>query len=177
MFPLPIIQVAASNEEVLSGDMVQLNVTGNFLIDYFWTSAAVLSEVNIQNPTGTFYQSAWASVMATDSNNCSAIDSVFIAVRDCEGTIWVPNAFTPNGDGINDIVNVFGDCVRLHRFMIFNRWGEKMWDTTDIEQGWDGYFKGVLQPVGVYVYWVSYSSSNPHRRVAKELKGSITLIR
>jgi gliding motility-associated-like protein len=58
--------------------------------------------------------------------------------------------------------------------MIFNRWGEKVWETNNIEQEWNGYYKSVLQPTGVYVYWLSYSLADEKVR---ELKGSITLIR
>ncbi len=72
---------------------------------------------------------------------------------------------------------IYGNCIKLNRFYIFNRWGEKMWDSADMSEGWNGYYKGILQPMGVYVYLVNYSSTDINNGVGKELKGSVTLIR
>ncbi len=171
-FAKPIIQISASNEVVEKGDTIQLNMSNDF--SYQWTSSGILSNPLIQNPTAIISESSWVMVHATDANNCKAFDSLFITVKDCEGTIYVPNAFTPNGDESNDGYRIFGKCIKLNRFMIFNRWGEKVWETNNIEQEWNGYYKSVLQPTGVYVYWLSYSLGDEKVR---ELKGSITLIR
>ena len=142
-----------------------------------WTSTAELNNAYIQNPLAVVYQSAWIAVLANDTNHCSAADSVFIRIKDCDETIYVPNAFTPNGDGVNDVLYVYGNCLEINQFRVFNRWGEKVWDTVNMDQGWDGYYKGVLQSVGVYVYLVRYSSNSTNRGIARELKGSVTLIR
>jgi gliding motility-associated-like protein len=173
-FALPVIQVTASETTTDIGNEVQLNVAGSKTYSYLWTSSATLSNVTIQNPTAIISESSWVIVQATDANNCKAFDSLFITVKDCEGTIYVPNAFTPNGDERNDGYRIFGKCIKLNRLMIFNRWGEKVWETNNIEQEWNGYYKSVLQPTGVYVYWLSYSLGDEKVR---ELKGSITLIR
>jgi gliding motility-associated-like protein len=171
-FAKPIIQISASNEVVEKGDTIQLNVSNGF--SYQWTSSGILSNPLIQNPTDIISESSWVMVQTTDANNCKAFDSLFVTVKDCEGTIYVPNAFTPNGDERNDGYRIFGKCIKLNRLMIFNRWGEKVWETNNIEQEWNGYYKSVLQPTGVYVYWLSYSLGDEKVR---ELKGSITLIR
>ena len=98
-------------------------------------------------------------------------------MKDCQPAIYIPDAFTPNGDGINDYYQVFGRCARLVRINIFNRWGEKVWDADNINDKWDGKYKGESQPVGVYVYWLIYVSDSPNGGEGKEKMGSITLIR
>ncbi|UAY50815.1 sugar-binding protein [Ferruginibacter albus] len=67
---------------------------------------------------------------------------------------WVPNSFTPNDDGMNDYFSVYGTTVKKGLLRIYNQWGQLIYETTDIKRGWDGKFKGVPQPVGVYAYVV-----------------------
>lgn len=173
-FPKPTVQITASETEVDAGDTVQLNATENSSYNYLWTSIAVFNNSSIQNPVATIVQPSWVFVLVSDTNNCTASDSIFITLKECAENIYVPNAFTPNSDGANDVFYVYGNCIRLNHFYVFNRWGEKMWDTSDILEGWNGYYKGVMQPMGVYVYLVNYSAINGKGRT---LKGSVTLIR
>jgi gliding motility-associated-like protein len=88
--------------------------------------------------------------------------------------VGVPNAFSPNGDGINDVVKVEGKGIVKLIFRIFNRWGEKVFETTDKNIGWDGYYKGVLQEMEVYTYSVQAELINGD---IIPLKGNITLLR
>jgi gliding motility-associated-like protein len=173
-FPKPTVQISASETEVDGGDTVQLNATSGQLLNYLWTSIAALNNNSIQNPIATIVQPSWIIVQLSDSNNCTASDSIFITLKECAENIYVPNAFTPNSDGANDVFYVYGNCIQLNHFYVFNRWGEKMWDTSDILEGWNGYYKDVMQPMGVYVYLVDYSAINGKGRT---LKGSVTLIR
>lgn len=69
-----------------------------------------------------------------------------------EPNLFYPTAFTPNNDGLNDIFNVFGQFITAYEMRIFNRWGELMYTTDDLEKGWDGHFKGTLMPEGTYVF-------------------------
>jgi gliding motility-associated-like protein len=89
--------------------------------------------------------------------------------------IYIPNAFSPNGNGNNDLFQVFGKNISLVRLQIYNRWGEKVFDTPDINEGWDGSFKGSPQPAGVYVYQLTYFSGI--ETIAKSAKGSVTIVR
>ncbi|HWB63317.1 MAG TPA: PKD domain-containing protein, partial [Chitinophagales bacterium] len=88
--------------------------------------------------------------------------------------IGVPNAFTPNGDGVNDVVKVEGSGIVAITFRIFNRWGEKVFETHDKNVGWDGTYKGVLQEVEVYTYTVEATMVNGQ---VIPLKGNITLLK
>jgi gliding motility-associated-like protein len=66
--------------------------------------------------------------------------------------IFIPNSFTPNGDGTNDEFKVYGNDIKSIRFMVFNQWGQKLFETGNIDTGWDGKYGGKMQPSGVYVY-------------------------
>ena len=88
--------------------------------------------------------------------------------------IFVPNAFTPNKDGKNDVVFVRGQSISKLRFQVYSQWGAQLFYSTAIDNGWDGSFRGISQPVGVYVYTLQ-ATTNDGREINK--KGTITLIR
>jgi gliding motility-associated-like protein len=74
--------------------------------------------------------------------------------------IFIPNAFTPNGDGNNDILYVYGNTIQKLTFSVYDQWGEQQFRTTNKAAGWDGTYKGHAQPVGVYVYYVEVTLDN-----------------
>ena len=86
----------------------------------------------------------------------------------------VPNAFTPNGDGINDQVTVKGYGIAKLNWQIYNRWGTLVYQSSNLKTGWDGRYKGVLQPQEVYTYIldVQFSDGTKYQK-----KGDITLLR
>ena len=174
-FPKPSFVIEANAMEVEQGDTVQLNAVSNQPLTYFWTSIFSLNNNLIAQPVATIRNPGWLIAQATDSNNCRATDSIFIAVKDCAGNIFVPNAFTPNGDGNNDEFMVYGTCILFQRLMVFNRWGEKVFDSANINRGWNGYYKGELQMPGVFVYVVTFSGA--HSGQTEMRKGSVALIR
>ncbi|MCW3127379.1 MAG: hypothetical protein JWO03_3037 [Bacteroidetes bacterium] len=177
IWPLPSIQIYASDTIITQGDTIQLGANGDPNYHYAWSSDAALSNTHGQNLQAIVQQSAWAVVQASDSNNCVISDSVYIRIDDCNGVIFVPNAFTPNGDGKNDTYQIVGRCITLHEMKIFNRWGEKVWETDDINAAWDGTYRGMMQPTEVYVYILTYSTGSKSSGAAKHLQGSIALIR
>jgi gliding motility-associated-like protein len=88
--------------------------------------------------------------------------------------IFVPNTFTPNGNGQNDVFRVYSNVMKSVRWMVFNQWGEKVFETTEIQGTWDGNYKGKPQPVGVYVYVVA---ANLVDGTKVTQKGSFNLVR
>ena len=88
--------------------------------------------------------------------------------------IFVPNAFTPNGDGNNDVLYVYGNTIQKLSFSVYDQWGEQQFRSINLKSGWDGTYKGHAQPVGVYVYYVE-ATLNSGQVVKK--KGTVTLIR
>ncbi|RYE06939.1 MAG: T9SS type B sorting domain-containing protein, partial [Sphingobacteriales bacterium] len=88
--------------------------------------------------------------------------------------VYIPNAFSPNGDGKNDVFEVYGVTVSNYRMEVYNQWGQMIYRSDNALKGWDGTYKGVLQPSGVYVYKINVVSQNG-KEVLK--KGTITLVR
>ena len=88
--------------------------------------------------------------------------------------IYVPNAFTPNGDGINNVVHVHSQSIANLKFYIYDRWGEVLFTSTSIQNGWNGTYKSKIKPVGVYIYYLQVKM-NDGTIVNK--KGTITLLK
>ncbi|MFI5158278.1 MAG: gliding motility-associated C-terminal domain-containing protein, partial [Sphingobacteriales bacterium] len=91
-----------------------------------------------------------------------------------EDLIYVANAFTPNGDGNNDVVYVHSQGIKSMAFYIYDQWGEMLFESTSQAVGWDGSYKGKQQPVGVYVYYVKALMNDGHQLTKK---GTITLLK
>ena len=104
----------------------------------------------------------------------SAPFALTIAPPDCKDDTFIPNVFSPNGDGKNDILYVRGTNIKTMQLIIFNQWGEKVFESTSQQNGWNGTFKNKPQPVGVYVYVLQVMLNNGS---LLNLKGSVTLIR
>ncbi|MBL0358064.1 MAG: gliding motility-associated C-terminal domain-containing protein [Chitinophagaceae bacterium] len=179
--PVPFISIIATPQQVTSGGIVQLNTTP--ASSYLWTSIAALNNNAAQDPQATIISSSWIYLLATSSpGNCTALDSVFVrmipdTIKPCSGGdtyIRVPNAFTPDGNTVNDVFKIHSNNIRLGRLQVYNRWGEMVFETANIAAGWDGSYKGKITP-GNYVYWISYYECD--RTVQKILKGSVILIR
>ncbi len=117
------------------------------------------------------------SYTISDQNNCTTAGSIIIlsGIDDCSTPhVWVPNVFSPNGDGENDILFVRGEGISHMEFIIFNRWGQKMYESSNSTNGWDGTFKGKACPDGSYSYVLKVKFTNNTETVKS---GNITLVR
>lgn len=117
------------------------------------------------------------TLLAEDNNGCIYTDSVKVVVLDVicrEPYIYVPNAFTPNGDNLNDILYVRSAVAAEVRLVIYDRWGEKVFETTEQSRGWDGTHRGQACDPGVFVYYLGVTCFDEQ---VFEKKGNITLIR
>ncbi|MFT7154470.1 MAG: gliding motility-associated-like protein, partial [Alteromonas macleodii] len=115
------------------------------------------------------------SVSVTDILGCFTANADYTVDIYPETFLAMPTTFTPNGDGANDVISVEGWGIKqLEEFRIFNRWGEELFFTTNEEEGWDGYYKGVLQNNDVYVYKIR---AYTWRDELKTLEGYINLLR
>jgi gliding motility-associated-like protein len=110
---------------------------------------------------------------AINEFGCKATDQVCIAITTNYG-IFIPNSFTPNADGLNDIFKIYGNSLLEVKTEIFDRWGKLLFTSNNIEQCWDGTFKGVACDLGVYNYKITYKGVDGK---VNEKTGSITLIR
>ncbi len=120
------------------------------------------------------------TAIVTDINGCTAIDSIGIEVADLRN-LYVPNAFSPNGDGINDTFTAFGNnAIRIiSTFQIYDKWGEQVFSTSDIypsdlNGGWDGKFKGADSPTGTYIFFMEVIWLDGRVDI---VKGAVNLIR
>jgi gliding motility-associated-like protein len=108
-------------------------------------------------------------------NGCSgSTQNYTITVIPLDKDVFVPNVFSPNGDGKNDFLYVYGNYISTLEMRIFNQWGQQVQLITDVRQGWDGRYNGQPQPVGVYVYTLKAVMTDGR---TVQLKGSITLVR
>jgi gliding motility-associated-like protein len=151
-----------------------LCVTTKFLLDagsgvgiqsYIWQDGS-----NLQ----TYMVTQEGTYSVTVSNSCGSVsDSVYFPpCPDC--IIDIPNAFTPNGDGNNDELRIMGNGFTRVHLMIYNRYGEEVFETLDAGQGWNGEFNGKIQPNEVYYYYMDADCLNGQRIVKK---GDITLLK
>jgi hypothetical protein len=112
-------------------------------------------------------------VTGVTENGCIATDSIDVYVS-LESILDVPNAFSPGSQPNAEIKIVRRGLATLKYFRIFNRWGVKVFETSNIDEGWDGQYNGSPQPMGVYVYMLE-AYTNTGRRIVKQ--GNITLLR
>jgi len=155
VFPRP--KVSAGNDTaIIVGQPLQLNATGG--VSYSWLPVVNLSADNVPNPVA-IYNSPSAGlqyqVTAIDSNGCSASAWIIIKVFKTGPTVFVPTAFTPNHDGLNDLLRPIGAGIKsIEYFSIYNRWGQLLFSTRQNGNGWDGRVNGTLQATGTYVWAV-----------------------
>ncbi|MDF2385413.1 gliding motility-associated C-terminal domain-containing protein [Nostoc ellipsosporum NOK] len=152
--PLPVLSVAQSNDIDCIQGSSQLNATG--AVSFSWTPAGSLSNASVGNPVATPQVSTMYIVKGTDHNNCSSYDSIKVnVVTATDGMYLMPNGFTPNGDGINDCYGIkYWGLIKDVDFSVYNRWGERVFHTSQPTGCWDGRYKGQLQPGGVFVYQI-----------------------
>jgi len=155
---IPILSVAKSNDIDCSDGSSTLTVSGGS--NYTWTPSATLRNANTTAPVATPSISTWYTVSVTNGA-CSTQDSIQLLVDFGGETskFSVPDAFTPNGDGINDCFMVkYWGTVKSFELSVFNRWGVRVFYTQNLSDCWDGTFHGVQQPSGAYVYQIKASS-------------------
>jgi gliding motility-associated-like protein len=138
-----------------------------------WTYSTVSSPIHNYTDTGTFR----VRLMIFDDQGC--MDSIsHEALIIGYINIFVPNAFSPNGDGVNDIFNAFGQNICDFEMYIYNRWGEEAFHSTDLNEGWNGIAKGKKAPDGVYSWIIWYRDDyRLFQMDRKSIKGHLTLLR
>lgn len=161
---------------VYEGDHVPLvaNISnGNGLGTYNWQPDTLLTCGVCSNTIALASDTMLYVLNYTDNNGCSASDSIVLNVLPVKEIFW-PNAFSPNGDGNNDLYLPYGNNVKLIDWKVFNRWGEKIFESTNFFEGWDGTYKGKPQNPAVYIYEATVTLMNGN---TKNFKGSFVLIR
>jgi gliding motility-associated-like protein len=162
------------DQTIIVGEKVLLS-TDAPAVSFVWSPAQWLSNPSVRNPAATPLESITYKVTATNSEGCSSEDSVHINVIQYND-IYVPTAFTPNDDGRNDIIRPFFDGkFTLKEFGVYNRWGQKVFSTSQRGVGWDGKINGILQNTGIFIWIVNVTDTKSGKKI--ERKGTFVIIR
>ncbi len=168
----PTLAVRMQPVNIIINEPLELQAR-NFGSTYVWSPSTGLTGSTLPNPKATLNADQQYLITIKAPTNCITVDSLLVRIYD--NRVYVPNVFSPNGDGINDklFVNVAG--VRpLRYFRVFNRYAQLVFETNDITVGWDGKFKNVLQPMDTYIWVAAVAESSGSTTV---VKGNITLLR
>ncbi len=174
---IPILEIGAEMDTVLDGESTQLLATQDDTYIYQWASDPTLDVLNTFDPIASPLETTTYQLVIRDQNGCinQASITVFVFSPECRTPfIYVPNAFTPNADGRNDDFKVYGAPIDELQLLIYDRWGEKVFESDDPNLGWDGTFGGKQLPADVYAYYVSIKCFNGEEYRSK---GNVTLIR
>ena len=169
--PSPILGLAPENYICIpDGQSVILDANGQGPYEYLWPHSGDTTKTITVNQEGKY------TVRATNKEGCS-VEQTTEVVDKCEPRFFIPDAFTPDGEGHNEILQVFGAYYTNFSMRIYNRWGEVIFATTDIEARWDGTYKGLKVQPGSYPYVISYEALYYPERNPIMKRGSVMVIR
>ncbi|MBK8774023.1 MAG: gliding motility-associated C-terminal domain-containing protein [Chitinophagaceae bacterium] len=167
----PVPAFAGHDTIAVLGEQQQLYGSGG--VQFTWLPAAPLNNAAAQNPLATLYNDTRFTLEVMDIAGCKGWDTVFIKVY-AGPTYYVPTAFSPNGDGRNDIFRpIPSGIVKTNWFRVYNRFGNLLFETKEWLKGWDGRYRGRKQPIGAYV-WMIQGVDNKGKIIEK--KGTVILV-
>lgn len=175
--PIYNLQITASQDTIFGRGTVQLTTTFNNNFVYNWKPDQTLNLYDIFNPIATPLKTTTYEVKVQNQAGCEAIASRTIVVVNlaCEEPyVFIPSAFSPNDDGVNDVFRVRGNTVEQFYLAVYNRWGQRVFESNASEQGWDGTFHGEKLPPDVYGYYAEIRCFDGGIFIKK---GNCTLIR
>ena len=173
---IPPLAISADPDTLFEAGSVLLEATADPDYTYLWSPGQGLNNITISNPVAWVDSTVTYELMVTDGNGCSNTAEITLRVfTECiTPYIFVPNAFSPNGDLLNDELFVRGNLIDELNFAIYNRWGEKVFETQDQSVSWDGTYKGKPLSPDVYAYYLEVRCFNGETYFEK---GNISLIR
>jgi gliding motility-associated-like protein len=166
---------AGPDVEINLGESTTFNPTNTAgtVSSFLWTPPVALSCDNCEKPDAGPTETTTYTLTVTDDAGCSASDALIVSVSAPE--LLVPTAFSPNGDGVNERFRALNQNIDRYNLQVYNRWGEKVFETSVPGDGWDGVFKGVQQELGVYVWTCQYQLKGQTK--LNLVKGNVTLMR
>ena len=178
-FSLTVIKLSVdagpADTSIVINQPLQLNATTVSGTIFNWTPSSDLSSSNILNPLSSTSNDIVYKIIATNNIGCSASDSIRVKVYNLPPDIYIPSAFSPDGDGVNDVIRPIALGIKqLENFRVYNRFGELLFKTSTIGKGWDGNYKGEKQLPGTYV-WQADAIDYKNKKISR--KGSVILIR
>jgi gliding motility-associated-like protein len=168
------VTVTATPSSILVGDSVQLQAFGGNT--YTWSPSSGLSCDTCSNPIASPAFTTTYTVTGIDTNGCFNSAEAIVNVNIPCGEVFVPTIFSPDGigPGANETLCIFGNCIKELRYEVYNRWGQKVFQSLEKSYCWDGSFNGKPSESGAYVYKVYYLLNDG---TSKEEAGNLTLIR
>lgn len=151
---------------------------GSFLVlesgfeETIWENVGIGTSISV-NESGTYEA-------ALSNENCTTYDSIEVEFKDCENCFLIPNVFTPDGDNLNDEFKPILNCQNLiekYSLQVFNRWGNKVFETSNLLEGWDGKINNSQSPMDVFVWKILYTVNLDGQVLEKTTSGDVTLIR
>ena len=172
---LPPPAVNAGNDTLIWSDTYAVLNGSTEATTYYWNPSAYLDDFRSLQTKAEVPKTQSYVLFAEDDFGCKNSDTVVIFVEK-NTLLMLPTAFSPNGDGVNDIFRIvrYLNISKLKEFAVFNRWGEQVFVTTDINDGWDGVYKNIEQELGVYVWSVVALTKDSEEIIRK---GNVTLVR
>lgn len=173
VYDLPKTSIAKSNDIDCFKGWAYLSAYGG--VKYLWSPGIGLSDSTVAEPLVTINQTTKYFVTVSSSNGCISKDTITVYVLNNSGNLYLmPNAFTPNKDGLNDLFGIKGwGGIKQLEFSIYNRWGERVFYTNDTSKAWDGNYNGLPQDRGTYIYYIKADTFCG----SVEKKGTVVLIR
>ncbi|MFN8284465.1 MAG: gliding motility-associated C-terminal domain-containing protein [Chitinophagales bacterium] len=177
VYQLPAIDAVVDKPNAKYEEEVQLNVNGGGSLQYNWMPANAVNNDSIKNPTSVITATTLFSVEVKDKNGCVNADSVKVfLINECtEDFIFVPSAFSPNNDGVNDCFKIISPPkLTNYHMVIFDRWGEKVFESNSTTDCWNGRYKGAESESDSYIYVISFICYNG---TPLKKQGTITLLK
>jgi gliding motility-associated-like protein len=179
--PPPVISFTPSELNATKGEQLQLNpVVSGDIASFEWTSnGGSLENPQLLTPTtGPLTTNATYQLRVVTENGCTATGAIVVKVSGVSNVVnkfYLPNSFTPNGDGKNDVFRIPpGVQLQLREFSVFDRWGKRVFTTKDASEGWDGSLQGRQLNPGVFVWTCRYQLDGEAEKVEK---GTVILVR
>ena len=174
-----LVQTLPSDTTICQDIILELNAYQPTATSYKWTGESAFYQQN--EVTDSIFLVTYAGSYSVEMENlCGGITQyIEVTKEDCTCEPFIPDAFTPNNDGNNDNFRIFANCdIQDFEMNLYDRWGSRVFTTTDWQTGWSGEYNGnILQP-GVYVYYIKYTAANKNGIIEETTKqGSVTLVR
>jgi gliding motility-associated-like protein len=178
----PIFDINIGSDQTINeGEIIKIELNSSRQIfEIIWEPAAIFTCQNCIEQFITPEINTWIRVFAKSENGCEAVDSMFIRVL-INNDVFIPNAFTPDKNGINDKFTVYGGkrLINIRSLMIFDRWGNNIYEKTDLipnnlEEGWDGSFRGKAMDPATFIYVAELEFED---RTNKIFSGEVVLLR
>jgi gliding motility-associated-like protein len=166
---------AGNDTIIVKGEIINFDASGGG--SYTWTPATNLNNPFIGNPTGTYPDTGlfvYVVHVVSPSQMCSGDDTISVYVVD-HGSLYIPTAFSPNGDGLNDFFKPLAvGYSQINHFRVFNRWGQQVFYSEHLKEGWDGNYLGQPCELGTYFWMLEITDRFGNK---EERKGDVTLLR